>query len=155
MVEITITGVDETIKKLKRIGSRATAQKVIAEATHYAHEETLKGASTHHRTGTLENNISMRVHPLEGRVEIEDRGMMVSWKGRRVNYAAFVLFGARPHKIMPKNRKALRWTKGGAFAFAKSVQHPGYRGDDFIGRAADRTFERLEKIAERVIDEAG
>ena len=50
--------------------------------------------------------------------------------------ALFVHWGTRPHKIKPKRKKALRWPAGGQFAFAKSVNHPGYKGDSWLVRAA-------------------
>lgn len=54
-------------------------------------------------------------------------------------------WGARPHVIQPKNKKALRWPVGGKFVFAREVHHPGYKGDPWMVRAAaeaPRIFER-------------
>ena len=43
------------------------------------------------------------------------------------NYASFLQEGTRPHKIVPKFKKALSWIPrtGGSRVFAKRVQHPG------------------------------
>lgn len=50
----------------------------------------------------------------------------------------FVIKGTKPHEIHPRNRKALRFNLGGPAGpvqFAKRVNHPGYKGDDFLTRA--------------------
>ena len=154
MVKITLTNVEQTLNRLKEIGSDKKLDEIIAKSTHYAHKQTLKGAKPHRRSGNMEDNISMRIHKAThtGIVKIEDTNMMVSWRGKRVNYATFVLFGAKPHWIYPNKRKTLRKTKGGSFKYAKAVHHPGYKGDDFIYRAAQNTFKELETIAKEVID---
>lgn len=155
MITIRITGVDETLRKLHTLASREKIADLIADATQTAHEAMVEGAAKHHAEGTMERNVTLRVSraALEGKAWIEDRGMMVSWKGRRINYAAFVLLGTRPHPIVPVKRKALRWQKGGLYRFAKSVRHPGYRGDDFIARAAEKTLDYLKTHAQRILDD--
>ncbi|WP_405759431.1 hypothetical protein OG234_13145 [Streptomyces sp. NBC_01420] len=47
----------------------------------------------------------------------------------------FVLDGTRPHVIVPRRAKALRFTVGGDVVFARRVRHPGTRPNDFLGRA--------------------
>ncbi|WP_288190263.1 hypothetical protein [uncultured Veillonella sp.] len=47
-------------------------------------------------------------------------------------YARHVYFGTKPHTIVPRERKALRWPDGGKFVFAKRVQHPGTKADKFL-----------------------
>ena len=106
----------------------------------------MKNIRPHSDTGILERNAYVK--PIDNGVEggIRDNGMLVSWRGKRVNYAFFVHEGTRPHKIEPKKKKALRWTAGGAFKFAKKVNHPGYKGDPFLRNAAEKTFRRLDDI---------
>jgi len=74
--------------------------------------------------------------------------MLVNWKGKKVNYVNFVLFGTRPHIIKAKNKRALRFSYKNLdeFIYRKSVHHPGYRGDDFLKKALDKTFSKLEKL---------
>jgi hypothetical protein len=50
------------------------------------------------------------------------------------SYARFVEFGTKPHVILPTNAKALYWP--GADHPVKSVQHPGTKANDFMGRIA-------------------
>ncbi|MFH8577113.1 hypothetical protein [Streptomyces zaomyceticus] len=47
----------------------------------------------------------------------------------------YVLDGTRPHVIRPRNAKALRFDMGGRIVFAKKVNHPGTRANNFLGEA--------------------
>lgn len=108
------------------------------------------------RPSKLERNIYTKTLKKNGRAYgteggVKNEGMMVDWKGKRVNYATFVEYGTRPHPIAPKNKKALRWVgANGRFVFAKKVpRHPGYKGDPFLHKAAMDTFNDLERIFNR------
>lgn len=54
--------------------------------------------------------------------------------------AKYVVFGTRPHLIRPVRRRALKFDVGGRTTYAKLVRHPGYRGDNFLGRALRETL---------------
>ncbi|WP_327415386.1 hypothetical protein [Streptomyces sp. NBC_01233] len=47
----------------------------------------------------------------------------------------YVLDGTRPHVIRPRRAKALRFDMGGRTVFAKKVNHPGTRANNFLGDA--------------------
>lgn len=49
--------------------------------------------------------------------------------------AATTNSGARPHVIVPRRRKALRFTVGGRVVFARLVHHPGNRGTHWFDKA--------------------
>jgi hypothetical protein len=67
----------------------------------------------------------------------------------------FLEFGTKPHEILPRRRKALRFAaagsgaprlsgrprKGQAVTFAKRVRHPGTRPQPFLGPAARRALK--------------
>jgi len=148
MIEITVTGVDETLRKLEEIGRNLDGEKLVRHATEYAYEQAKEGVKPHTKTGTMERNLTHRVRGATGEVFFLDSGMLRNG----TNYALFVHFGTRPHDIRPTKRKALRWEKNGVFHFAKTVHHPGYKGDPFMERAADRTFAKLYNIAQEIID---
>ena len=72
------------------------------------------------------------------------------------NYAAAVEFGTKPHIIVPRNRKALRFAagpgsrrlsgsprSGGAVVFAKRVRHPGTRAQPFMVPGAQKALKEL------------
>lgn len=102
------------------------------------------------RTGQLERAVNTRMlNDLSGEVFI-DNGIAA--------YAGFVHNGSAPRRIVPNGKKALRWVKNGAFQFARSVNHPGYKGDPFLYTAADdkkrevlATFDRYAELAKEDI----
>lgn len=105
----------------------------------------LKNVRPHHVTGKLERNVYAK--KIDEGVEggIRNDGMLVSWRGLKVNYAVFVNSGSRPHTIEAKDKKSLRWAGvGGRFNFAKKVHHPGYAGSHFIEKSAKEVFSRLD-----------
>ena len=113
-------------------------------------------AAPHIDTGIMQRNLYSKRITNGVEAGISSDGMMVNWNGARVNYAAFVLHGTRPHIIEPRNKKALRWTgENGRFMFAKKVKHPGYKGDDFLTKAAEDTMDNLQKILDENLKQAG
>lgn len=58
-------------------------------------------------------------------------------------YAAAIEFGSRPHDIVPKHRKALRWPAEGGFRFARRVRHPGTAPRRFLADALDQAWPDL------------
>ncbi len=58
--------------------------------------------------------------------------------GTNVEYAGDIEFGTGPHLIRPKNAKALKFEKDGKTIFAKWVKHPGFKGDSYMGYAAEK-----------------
>lgn len=67
-------------------------------------------------------------------------------------YAEFVVEGTRPHIIEAKNARALRFQRGGQTVFAKSVQHPGTKPNDFLEGPANQAEGQLERELERAAD---
>ena len=60
-------------------------------------------------------------------------GTLVARVGSNVDYLLPVHEGARPHLIVPKSKKALKFKgKGGGTVFAKSVRHPGNKPNPFL-----------------------
>ena len=71
------------------------------------------------------------------------------------NYAAYVERGTRPHVIVPKRAKALRWAAGGnarlsgrprtggQVRFAKRVRHPGTKARPFMIPGAQKALDNV------------
>ena len=94
------------------------------------------------RTGELERKTEGRV---TGSSDTEHRGEIVAG----TNYASFVEKGTRPHVILPKNGKFLRWEQPqGDFHFARRVNHPGTTALPFMGIA----FLCCERVMIREIE---
>ena len=49
-------------------------------------------------------------------------------------YAQYVSSGTRPHVILPKRGKALRFVIAGRTVFARRVNHPGTRANPYLTR---------------------
>lgn len=133
-IKATITGVPEVRRELQRIASlpRLALDRTAVDIEDYVEAE----AGKHNRHGRLVGSIYKR--------RVGD-GWEIGHDPRVAPHAVFVHWGTRPHDIRPKHKKALRWPGGGAFAFAKRVHHPGYRGDAWMVRAArqaPRIFEQ-------------
>jgi hypothetical protein len=47
----------------------------------------------------------------------------------------YIINGTRPHQIRPVRAKALRFTVGGRVVFARLVNHPGTKPDDFLNKS--------------------
>lgn len=71
-----------------------------------------------------------------------------------LDYGVYLHQGTNPHVIEPRRKKALRWTDGGKFVFARRVKHPGTKKDPYIYEALDAEepviVSRFEALAERM-----
>ena len=79
------------------------------------------------------------------------------------NYAAFVELGTRPHDIVPRKAKVLRFALGGsarlsgaprtgaAVIFAKRVRHPGTRAQPFMLPGARRAIEAIGGLKDIIV----
>lgn len=57
-------------------------------------------------------------------------------------YAFYVLEGTRPHKIVPKYKKALKVPGVGVF---KSVQHPGTKANPFVDKGVSNARGDIQR----------
>lgn len=59
--------------------------------------------------------------------------------GSRKPYTAAVVKGSVPHKIYPRRRRVLRFVaRGGDVVYARIVNHPGTKANNFLMEAARR-----------------
>ena len=68
---------------------------------------------------------------------------------RGVPYAAAVHEGSRPHRIVARRAKALRFMMGGEVVFRKSVWHPGTKARPFLTNAAQAVIARDPDLSRR------
>ncbi len=124
-LQVNLTGAKEVREQLLRIGqSPALALARTAEEL----EEVIEAqAGKHSKTGALVRSIYKRR---------QGEGWELGHDLQVAPHALFVHWGARPHVIRPKNKRALRWPSGGQFRFAKEVNHPGNKADPWLTRAA-------------------
>lgn len=134
-LNIDVRGDDRVRAMLNRIGSQLADRSLAATAVQ-AEDYVEAAAAIHSRTGALVQSIyKQRVRPL---------GWEIGHNRQQAPQAVFVHWGTKPHRIEPRNKKALRFPSANGFRFARGVNHPGYKGDPWLVRAAreaPRNFE--------------
>lgn len=106
-------------------------------------------ATDHHRftsrTGNLERSVQMKMDDMVGIVYLDEG---------QAPYGPAIHNGAAARVIVPKERKALRWAKGGKFIFAKRVNWPGIRPDPFLYQALEDNRQKVEKTFDHYTERA-
>lgn len=143
-ITVTVQGVEKLITDLAKL-TPAIERSVILRMSQVAYDSMQQGAGRHSKTGALFQSVYNRSTGPERRE--------VGHDPQRAPYAPFVIFGTRPHRIAPKKKKVLRWAGGGAFKFAKFVNHPGYIGDNYMQRAADDSIRQFRAIVDAATKE--
>lgn len=142
-IQIRFEGLEEARRELPEFTARLQ-KPVILGLSQVAYDQAYAGAGRHNKTGALLQSLFNR--QIAG-------GREVGHDTRRAPQAFFVNAGTKAHVIRPKGKKALRWAGGGKFFFAKKVNHPGYRGDAYIIRAADESLRQFASIVDRALQE--
>ena len=143
-IQIRVNGVDAAKGQLRSLPEAIEAS-VIRQMAQIAYDSAERGADAHTKTGAMRQSLFARAIP---------KGREVGHDLQRAPHALFVQFGTRPHVIEPSKRKALRWASGGQFFFSKRVNHPGYRGDAYLARAADDAIRQFSAIVDRALKES-
>ena len=68
-------------------------------------------------------------------------------------YASFVEYGTKPHKILPKNKKALRFIKDGEEIIVKKVNHPGSKAYPFFFADMENRKREVQKAFREDLEE--
>jgi len=76
------------------------------------------------KTGELRKSIHMR--------HFRDPRGQYLWIGSELNHALVHHEGARPHIIVPKTAKILRFVSRGQVIFANKVNHPGHKPNRYL-----------------------
>lgn len=135
-IQVRIQGAETLLNDIQQLPLRLEAS-VIRQMSQIAYDSAQAGAGRHSKTGALFRSLYNRSIP---------KGREVGHDPQMAPHALFVNFGTKPHRIYPKDKKALRWAGGGAFHFAKFVNHPGYRGDNYMQAAADAAVVQFAAI---------
>lgn len=125
-LHVQAVGAEQVRTNLRALGKQMADRALAATAVEV--EQFIEGeAAKHNVTGRLVRSIYKK------RIT---EGWEIGHDPRVAPHAVFVHWGTRPHVIRPKRKKALRWPAGGKFVFAGVVNHPGYKGDPWLTRAA-------------------
>lgn len=142
-VTIRIGDIARTMDNVKTLDGRTV--QLLAQFTF---DESQKGAARHTRPGgqgALFQSLYNRNAGTNARAVGHDTG--------RAPHAEFVLLGAPPHDIKPRNKKALRWASGGKFFFSKLVHHPGNRADPYLFQAGDAALRNFSAFVDKAFKE--
>ncbi len=103
------------------------------------------------RAGALRRSILRG--PVEGTVSGGDLRIELR-AGSGLVYARAIHDGSRAHDIVPKRRRALQFTRGSDFVYARRVRHPGTAARPFLTQAiegnlafAERTLGQAYRLA--------
>jgi len=96
------------------------------------------------RTGRLKSTV---------RAETGQNHVNIIVGGSQAPYARFLEFGTRPHRILPRYKKALRFETEEGIVFARRVMHPGVRGLFYLKRAAEMLGGELAENLGRLVKE--
>lgn len=143
-INLKLPGISEANGTLRGLLPHLT-RSTILELSQVAYDEAQIGAARHNKTGALVQSLFNRAVP---------GGREVGHDTSRAPQALWVNLGTRPHVIMPKNKKALRWASNGRFTFAGKVNHPGYRGDAYMIRAATLAVQQFASILDAQLKRA-
>jgi hypothetical protein len=125
---MTVSGADRSLKFDWKAASSAWAADVEPLASRAMKMQSPVGAGP--TAGNLRQSIGSRLEPSAGQMWVVLYGT--------VPYLPYVVGGTGPHVIAARNAKALRWfaNRGhGPIMFAKSVNHPGTKPNNFPERA--------------------
>lgn len=143
-IRVIIAGDTAAITELRQLPEKLE-RAVLARMSVVAFDAALNGIDRHTKTGRLRASLYNRNIP---------GGREVGNDPQAAPHAVFVHWGTRPHEIRPKNKRALRWASGGAFVFARKVNHPGYRGDPYMISAADEAVRQFASIVDAAFKES-
>ncbi|NUO48732.1 MAG: hypothetical protein HOV80_07740 [Polyangiaceae bacterium] len=147
MLEIEIEGLDELKARWdrERANIQAGLERAVEAVVIYGSMAAKADAPV--ETGRLKDS-------LEG---VVTRSSSTSAEGvvrARVKHMRFVIEGTEPHVIEPKRKKALKFNGAGGIVFARRVNHPGTRPNDFLADARREAEETLRRELQQTVDAA-
>lgn len=144
-LNIDVRGDDRVRAMLARISDQL-AQRALAQTVVEAEDNIDREASKHSKTGAMVQAIyKLRIRPL---------AWELGHNRQQAPHALFVHWGTKPHRIEPKNKSLLRFVgSNGRWVSSKGVNHPGYKGDLWLVRAARQAPRDFEQHVSRILQD--
>lgn len=169
MIEINVQGLEAVRAAFARLvpETQTRALRGLADAAFAAAQ---RQVDTHTQTGALARSLRLRS---DG-----DGGWIIDHDQQQAPYAPFVHWRTRPHEIRARTKKALyyagkddrfhfwwgpktpqeraiimQWMKKkspGSVAHFRWPMHPGYAGDAWLVKAADKAVRQFDAIVQRL-----
>lgn len=151
-IRIEVKGLDEAVSRLDRVS--AGTQSRLRDAMRRAVEDIQERARKEHQFTTRNGDAERSIHGKTSFHKDSFEGVV----GTTRLVTIYLHQGTRSHIIRNRYKRALRWTAGGQFVFAKRVRHPGTKKDPFIFNAAAhekrQVISRFERAVRQAIGEA-
>lgn len=145
-LRVDVSGSDAVKRMLDAIGHKL-ANQAMARTVEDLESYIAGQAGQHHKNGALVRSLeTKRLAPMD---------WVIAHRAQHAPHAVFVHDGTRPHKITPRGgpgRSMLRFTVGNKIVFAREVNHPGYKGDKWMERAADMAPRIFEKYVSEYLN---
>lgn len=139
-MRVKIEGTNAVIKEIKRRGGNVTqALETILNAAAEPIQEAATANARSISQRTADAMTKETVVKRSGRVEVH-----IGPERKRAWYAHIIEFGARPHRIVPRRAKALRFVSG---LLRRSANHPGSPARPFMRPAFDNRQDEAKQIA--------
>lgn len=91
--------------------------------------------------------IGKRLHEsFVGIIEPIPNGSRITVESRDVPHVRWVVEGTRPHDILPRFKKALRFTAVGRVFIRKKVRHPGTKPNPFFDVAREKARPKVRRV---------
>ena len=138
-------GGENVRRQLAKLGQspRRALDRLAEDVEDYVERE----AGKHSKSGALFASIGKR--------RTGPTGWIVGHDTQRAKHALFVHWGTKPHLIVPKNKRSLRWVSGNNFRFSKRARHPGIKADPWFVRAASQASLMFQRHVEAIIRQRG
>lgn len=150
MIDISVIGQDELNKRLENVSNAVWFDSFIKDLAQSVFDDVEKLVGKHTKptgSGQLERSLG------SGAEKVGELNYVISSSGQIAPHNLFVHWGTRPHRIYPKDRKALRWVAGNKFMFAKFINHPGYAGDSFMVTASNNALRNFDSLVQKYTKE--
>ena len=147
-LRVDVTGSEAVKRMLDTIGPKL-ANRAMARAIEDLEDYIAEQAAQHNKNGALVRSLETK--------KLTPMDWVIRHRTQHAPHAVFVHDGTRPHKIAPRGgpgRSILRFTVGNKITFAREVNHPGYKGDRWMDRAADLAPRLFEKYVQEYLNAA-
>lgn len=141
MLKIELTGAEAVRQQFQALAPKVQAS-ALARLAQKVYADVRDGADRHTISGKLFASVKLR--------KVNANEYFVGHDLQIAPHAAFVVLGTRPHKIRPREKRALRWPVGGGFRFARVVNHPGYKGDNYLQDASNQAPRHFAAIIQEL-----
>ena len=159
-LRVDVSGSDAVRRMLDAIGHKL-AHRAMARTIEELEDYIAGEAGQHHKNGALVRSLeTKRLTPMD---------WIIAHRAQHAPHAIFVHDGTKPHAIWPRGasidaqrsqgnkiqkgkQQILKFTIGNRIVFSRQVNHPGYKGDKWMERAADMAPRIFEKYVSEYIN---